>query len=219
MNHERKEVFSHPCLALITDRRRAPQGLVEAAAQAVAAGVDLVQLRERDLPPEALLGLARALRALTRGRALLIINSAVEVALAVDADGVHLPENGPPIDEVRARIGSRLLGCSAHSAAAASRAAAAGADYLQVGPIYPTATHPERPPAGLELLRAVRQAVDVPVLAVGGITPGNAAATLEAGADGLAVIGAVLGSADPASAVEQFRAALQSHRPGRKGKP
>jgi thiamine-phosphate pyrophosphorylase len=200
-----------PCLALITDRRRSALPLVEAVAAAIAAAVDLVQLREGDLAPGELLALALELRTLTARRALFVVNADVALALAVGADGVHLPERGTALAEVRARGGARLLiGRSVHSVAAARHAAAEGADYLQVGAIFPTASHPGHPAAGPDLVRSVRAAVNLPLLAVGGITHENAAQVLVAGADGVAVIGAILGRAAPEAATQRLRLALHT---------
>lgn len=202
-------MLPRPCLVLITDRGRSRLPLLEAIAQAVGAGVDVVQLRAGDLAPDELLALAREIRALTAGRALFVVHSDVTVALAVAADGVHLSERGPPVAEVRARGGERLLvGRSVHSVAAARQAEAEGVDYIQVGAVFATASHPGRAPAGLGLVREVRAAVKLPLTAVGGITHENAGQVLAAGADGVAVIGALLGSDDPAGAVRRLRDAL-----------
>jgi len=211
-----------PCLALITDRRRSALPLLAAVAAAVDAGVDVVQLREPDLSREELLALARRLWAITAGRAVFVINSEVEVALVVGADGVHLTERGAAIASVRARSGGRLLvGRSVHSVEAARQAADEGADYVQIGAVFATASHPHRPPAGVALVRAVRAAVTVPpsvrrtsLLAVGGITPENAGEVLAAGADGVAVIGAILGSEQPGAMVRRFREVLAAHAAG-----
>lgn len=208
-------ILPHPCLVLITDRRRSRLPLLDAVAEAVAAGVDAVQLRELDLPRDELLALAHSLRRVTTGRSLLLVNGDLALALAADADGVHLPEAGPAVAEVRARGGERLLiGRSVHSVAAAERAAEEGAEYVQVGAVFATASHPGREPSGLDLVRDVRSAVAplsvrrTPLLAVGGITPENAAEVLAAGADGLAVIGAILGSERPGAVVRRFREVL-----------
>jgi thiamine-phosphate pyrophosphorylase len=208
----------NPCLVLITDRRRSALPLLDAVAAGVEAGVDAVQLREPDLPRADLLELARALRAITAGRALLLINGDLELALAVGADGVHLSERAPAVGGLRAQAGQRLVvGRSVHSVAAARRAVEEGVDYVQVGAVYATASHPGRAPVGLALVREARAAISMspgvrraPLLAIGGITPENAGEVLAAGADGLAVIGAILGSERPGAVVRRFCDVLAS---------
>ena len=200
-------------IALIIDHKRSALPLGEAVEQALTVGIELVQLRERDLTPRELLALAWELRRLTLARALFVINGDVELALAVAADGVHLPERGGSVAEARARMGRGcLVGRSVHSADAARAAQAEDADYVQVGNIFATQSHPDHAPAGLDLVREVRTAVmlpsgvrGTPLLAVGGITPRNARAVIEAGADGVAVIGAIMGSREPGRATRELR--------------
>lgn len=205
----RASLARRSCLALITDRKRSALPLGEAARQALRVGAELVQLRERDLPPRELLALAAELRRLTLGRTLFMVNADVELALAVAADGVHLPERGASVAEVRSRLwrGS-LVGRSVHSVDAARAAEAEGADYVKVGNIFATDSHPDRAPAGLNLVREVRAAVTLPLIVVGGITPENAREVIAAGADGVAVIGAILGSREPGRATWELRKAL-----------
>ncbi|HEY8491726.1 MAG TPA: thiamine phosphate synthase [Dehalococcoidia bacterium] len=198
-----------PCLALVTDRTLAPD-LPAAVERAVRGGVDLVQLRERDLPAGDLLRLARELRAITRGRALLVVNDRLDVALAAGADGVHLPEAGLPVPAARRLAPDGfLVGRSVHDAEGAARAAREGADYLVVGTVFPSRSHPGGGAAGPGLLGRVRAAAGpLPLLGIGGIDAGNAAAVLAAGADGVAVVSAVLAAADPEAAARALRAAL-----------
>jgi thiamine-phosphate pyrophosphorylase len=196
-------------LALIIDHQRSALPLGEAIEQALTVGIELVQLRERDLPPEELLRIAADLRTRTLARAPFVINGDVDLALAVAADGVHLPERGMSVAAARARLGRGcLVGRSVHSVDAARAAATEGADYVQVGAIFATPSHPDRAPVGLDLVREVRAAVTLPVLAVGGITPENARGVIEAGADGVAVIGAIMGSREPGRATWELRKAL-----------
>ena len=128
-----------PCLALVTDRRLCPPGsLADRVERAIAGGVDLVQLREKDLPAGELMALARELRRVTRGRALLLVNDRVDVALACEADGVQLGEAGVPANVARKLMGPELLiGRSVHGEAGARQAEADGADFLVVGTIFP----------------------------------------------------------------------------------
>lgn len=194
---------------LVTDRRLAggEDALVDAVAEAVEGGVNVVQLREKDLSPAQLLALARKLRKVTAGRALLVVNGPVEVALAADADGIHLPEEaqGPGSEQRRF-----VCGRSIHSLEAAARAAAEGTDYVVAGPVYATASHPGRPPAGPGFMRKVVSATPVPVIGIGGITATNATEVMGAGASGVAVISAILGSAAPGSAARRLWQVVES---------
>ena len=183
------------------------EGLVAAVEAAVSGGADAVQLREKDMPPEELLALARRLRAVTQGRALLVVNGPLEVAVAIGADGVHLPEGAPL--PLRPRAGL-LVGCSVHSAEGARRAQAGGADYLVAGPVYETRSHPGVAPVGLALVEEIVGVVRVPVLAIGGVTAGRVEEVVRAGASGVAVISAVLAQPDLRAAAEALRRALDA---------
>ncbi len=205
-----------PCLALVTDRRLCrATSLEDAVAQAVEGGADLVQLREKDpdgrgLPAGELLTLAESLRSVTQGRALLLVNDRLDVALACGADGVHLPERGLPVAVARRLAGDRfVIGRSVHSVAEAQRAEAEGADYVQVGPIFATRSHPEASPAGVGLIADVAKAVGCPILAVGGITADNVGKAIEAGASGAAVISAILDSASPGESARSLALAVE----------
>ena len=196
---------------LVTDRRLAggEDALVDAVAEAVEGGVNAVQLREKDLPEAELLPLARRLREVTAGRALLMVNGPLEVALEAEADGVHLPEHAPaqgggPEPHV-------IVGRSVHSVDAAVRAEQEGAGYLVVGPVFETASHPEAQAGGLEIIRKVVSATRVPVLGIGGITSKNAADVMRAGASGVAVISAILGAEFPGVAARELRDAVDGY--------
>jgi thiamine-phosphate pyrophosphorylase len=161
-----------------------------------------VQLRERDLTTRALLDLAQRLRELTRQcGAALLINDRIDVALACEADGVHLPARSFSIADARALLGrTRLIGVSAHRAAEVAAASAAGADFAVLGPIYDT---PSKRAYGAPLGPAVlteARAAGMPLFAIGGIDRDRLAAVRAQGADGVAVIRAVLAAADPADA-------------------
>jgi thiamine-phosphate pyrophosphorylase len=196
---------------LVTDRRLAggEDALVDAVAEAVEGGVNAVQLREKDLPEAELLPLARRLREVTAGRALLLVNGPLEVALEAEADGVHLPEHAPaqgggPEPHV-------IVGRSVHSVDAAVWAEKEGAGYLVVGPVFETASHPEAQAGGLEIIRKVVSATRVPVLGIGGITSKNAADVMRAGASGVAVISAILGAEFPGVAARELRDAVDGY--------
>jgi thiamine-phosphate pyrophosphorylase len=199
-----------PCLTLITDRRLCQRlSLAEAVARAVGGGVNVVQLREKDLAAAQLAPLADRLRAITRDKALLIVNSRLDVALLCAADGVHLPDRGPSLVATRRLAGDGfIIGRSVHSVEEAVKAQEEGADYVQVGAIFPTPSHPGLPPAGPALLESVAARVTIPIVAVGGITPANVGQVMRAGASGAAVISAVLDSPSPATAARRLAEAM-----------
>lgn len=201
-----------PCLMLITDRSRLRgRTLEEVASQAVEGGAHAVQIREKDLSTAELYELAATLHAVLRGRALLVVNDRIDVALAVGADGVHLPERSLPGKLARdVASAACIIGRSVHSVEAAVTAEEEGADYVQVGTIFETASKPGRPAAGLTLMREIRDAVSIPIIAVGGIDAGNAAAVIAAGADGIAVIGAIMDADDPRQAARDLRGEIDA---------
>lgn len=197
-----------PLLMLVTDRRRSRLPLVEAVARAVAGGVDLVQVREKDLPAADLFGLVKTLREVVGSRAKLLVNDRADVALGAGADGVHLPENGLPTAVARQVVGpDRILGRSAHDPVGLEWA---GLDYLLVGTVFPSPTHPGLPAAGVGRVGEFAARSPVPVLGIGGITADNCAEVIGAGAAGVAVISAILDSDDPAGAARRLKEALRA---------
>jgi thiamine-phosphate pyrophosphorylase len=204
-----------PRLYLITDRRRVPDGDLSAALEApLAAGVRLVQLREKDLTTRALCELARAVRAVTdRAGAALLINDRADVALAVGAAGVHLTSADPPVAEARALLGpDALIGVSTHTLDEARAAADGGASFVTFGPVFDTPSKRGMgAPVGLAALAEAVAQVRVPVFALGGIGPARAAKVAATGCHGIAAISAVLGAADPAAAVRALAGALEEH--------
>ena len=133
-----------------------------------------------------------------RSGGVFIVNDHADIAKAVDADGVHLGQDDLPVEYGRKVLGEgKLIGISTHSVEQAREAEAAGADYIGFGPLFPTTTKDAGSYQGAEKLRLLRNAVTLPVLAIGGITPDNLAEVMQAGADGVAVISAVLSAPDP----------------------
>ena len=207
-----------PCVALVTDRRvsGSVDALLAAVEAAVAGGVSLVQMREKDLPDAEQLVLARRLRELTAGRALLFVNDSVSIALAAGADGVQLAERSRTVASARDATaldalgrGRLLVGRSVHDLAGATEAAEQGADLLVVGAVFETATHPGQPAMGTGLVEQIASAVSVPVLGIGGITAANAADVIVAGAAGVAVVTGVLAAGDPQDAARAICDAVQ----------
>ena len=201
----------NPALCLVTDRRVCPlDELPGRVAASVAGGVDIVQLRDKEEAGGALLEIAIALREVTRGSALVLVNERADVAAACGADGVQLGEAAMPTASVRTILpqGS-TIGRSVHSVEGATQAEASGADFLLVGAMFATRSHPGEEPSGPDLLARIRTAGGgIPLLAIGGITADNVAQVMRAGADGAAVITAILASPDPERAASQIKSAM-----------
>lgn len=196
-------------LYLITDRKQVAKGhtLYTAVEAALQGGVKAVQLREKDLSPDALLPLAKELRVLTmRYGALLFINDNIDIALAVKADGVHLGGHSETTEVIRAKVGRKMLiGVSTHSKEEIEIAAKQGADFVTFGPVYATPSKAKYgDPQGLEKLAAACRDSSIPVFALGGITPERATEVQQAGAKGIALISAIMACPAPREAAEAF---------------
>lgn len=195
-------------LYAITDGRLTGQSLFAAARAALAGGVRLLQYRDKSLDPARRFQEAGQLRELCRDYdCLLLINDDIELARRIDADGVHLGQKDSPIAHARARLGpDKLIGISCNNRLDwADTAQQQGADYVAFGRFFPSVTKPEALQADLSLLEQARQQLDVPIAAIGGITPDNAADLCHAGADMLAVIHGIFGQDDIETAVRQLR--------------
>jgi thiamine-phosphate pyrophosphorylase len=193
-------------LYLIADTTGARQALPYAVDAAVRAGVRLVQLRAKELPDSEYLALARAVRAITAAHgARLLINTRLHVATAIGADGVHLPRDAS-IRDARHALGPKaLIGVSAHSAAELHRAEAEGADFVTLSPIFPTISKPWAVDLlGLDGFAALVATTTLPVFALGGVQPDNAASCLGAGACGVAVVSAIMAAPHVRAATINF---------------
>lgn len=199
-------------LYLITDRKQTKMPLPEAVRLALIGGVRAIQLREKDLPIRELLALSQELRALTKEfGAKLFINDHVDVAVAVDADGVHLGHQSMPTEAVRSIVGKKMLiGVSTHNPEEAQRAEKAGADFVTFGPIYETPSKVQLgAPVGLKALRNVKKAIDIPIFALGGIRGRNIGHVLWAGAYGVAMISTIFGAEDIKKASKNISEMIQ----------
>lgn len=204
-----KSMLQKPILCVIIEKneRFTPLDIARAALES---GVSMVQLRMKNAPAKDVYELALAIKALTKGKALLIVNDRLDIALAAEADGVHLGKEDLPLDAARKMAPPGfLVGASASSLEEANKAQSLGADYLGVGPVFATKNKPTKPPIGLEGLNRVCRSVSIPVLAIGGITPSNAQEALQAQASGVAVISAVYEALEPFKAVQDLLAALK----------
>jgi thiamine-phosphate pyrophosphorylase len=184
---------------LITDRKQVNMPLVAAVRQALEGGILSLQLREKDLSVRDLLALSQEMRTLTNEfGARLFINDRVDVAVAVNADGVHLGHESMPVEAVRRVVGNNMLiGVSTHNLAEAKAAEAGGADFITFGPIFETPSKTELGnPVGVEMLKKLKCDINIPIYALGGIKSGNIMQVLSAGASGVAMISAVLAAED-----------------------
>jgi thiamine-phosphate pyrophosphorylase len=204
-------------VCVITDstlsRGRSHEEVVRAA---LAGGADHVQLRDKTLSSRRLYELGLLLRKLTLAHgALFFVNDRPDIAAAVEADGVHLGAEDLPVDAARRLFGRRLLvGASARTVDEAIAAAAAGADYLGLGPVFEArGSKPDAvPPGGVELVRAVRAVCRIPILAIGGIHAANVEPVIRAGASGVAVISAIVAAEHVSGAAERLRDAVLQAR-------
>ena len=185
------------------------------AERAVAGGADVIQLRDKRLEGRKLLEHARAIRKLTRKAGkLFMVNDRLDIALASGADGVHLGQEDMPLADARPLCPKGfLIGVTVHDVEEAVRAGKEGADYVGLSPIFTTGSKRDAGNAcGLGMLKAVKRAVSIPVVAIGGIGPGNARSVLDAGADGLAVISAVVSQPDVKAATRKLKAIMEACR-------
>ena len=201
-------------LYVLTDIRVAHgRSLVHVVRAALEGGATAIQLRDKTSSTLAQVELGQELRALTReAGALLIVNDRVDVAFAVDADGVHLGQDDLPASAARAILGrGKIIGGSAGNLEELGRSLAAGVDYLGVGPMYPTGTKVNAGAAiGPTGLAEIRRATSLPIVGVGGIDATNLGPVLAAGADGIALISAVIGADDVRAAAQRVRRAIDA---------
>jgi thiamine-phosphate pyrophosphorylase len=179
-------------ICFITDRKYSDLPLYDMINLVLRAGVKCIQYREKDLPRREIYGNAVKCRELTRlFDATLIINDHADIALAVDADGVHLGQDDLPLKEARKIMGSRIIGISTHNLDQAKEAELGGADYIGFGPVFHTATKAAGTPKGIDNVRIVKENVSIPVVAIGGISLDNIISVVEAGADSVALATAI----------------------------
>lgn len=184
---------------------------LEAIAQAIAGGATFVQLRDKTRSDEDFMELAKKALAVSRAAGVpFIVNDRVNVALEIGADGLHIGQSDAALKEARKLLGPEsIIGVSVETVDEALGAMAGGADYLGVGPIYPTGSKADAgAPIGLEGLAAIRAAVDLPLVAIGGISKDRATEVVRAGADGIAVISAITEADNMKAAAEDLRAII-----------
>jgi len=212
----RQDKIKHlPGLYVIIDMQALKgRSYIEVASQAIRGGARAIQLRDKLSSKKELLPIAQQLRNLcAEHNVLFIVNDYLDLALATDADGLHLGQDDLPIKQARKLLPiDKLLGSSTTTVDQATIAQSEGADYIAVGSIYPTTSKETARVVGLDRLRQVREAVTLPLVAIGGITRDNAAEVIAAGATSVAVISAVLHADDPEEAARQIVDRLEAQR-------
>ena len=204
-----------PTIYVVLDRTAARgRDLDDLLAAVIDGGCRMVQLREKEWPSGRVLPIARRLRdRCRRAGVTFIVNDRVDLALAVDADGVHLGQEDLPARVARPLLRTGMcLGISTHGVEQAQAASVDGADYVAVGSMFPTATKPDFELVGPALIRKLRPHIRVPLVGIGGITHDNAAEVVQAGADGVAVISAVCAAPDPAGTTRRFLEVIRRAR-------
>lgn len=204
-------------LYVVTDRR-ASNGLAESdvAKMAYAGGADVVQLRMKDSRGKEFLEQARMIKLYSEDYSkFFIVNDRVDIAILSDADGVHLGQSDISVEDARCLLGDeKLIGVTVHNVAEATQAELDGADYVSVGSIFTTTTKEDAQQSlGLDAVFTVKNAVDIPVIAIGGINRGNIQDVIRAGADGVAVVSAVVSQKDISSAAHELRDLILKVRP------
>jgi thiamine-phosphate pyrophosphorylase len=194
--------------------------VVEAA---IRGGVRMVQYRDKDASTRAMVAMAAELAAVCRQMgACFLVNDRLDVALAVNADGVHVGQDDMPVAMARRLLGpEKLLGVSVHNEAEIRQAERDGADHVSLSPVFSTSTKPDhQPPLGVAGVRTLSRLASVPVIAIGGIHEGNAAEVVRAGARGICVVSAIIAAPDPEAAARRLRrtVAVVQH-PGCEGEP
>jgi thiamine-phosphate pyrophosphorylase len=190
----------------ITDSKLSRAGNFNDVSMAVACGVSVVQYRNKNAKTREMYEEAVRLREICRDT-LFLINDRVDIALAVNADGVHLGQSDMPCEAARKLLGGeKIIGITVHNLAEAVQAEGIGADYLGVSPIFQTATKPDAgKPAGISLIEEIRANVDIPLIAIGGIDHSNAIDVIRAGADGLCAISSVVAKEDVNAEIKKFQ--------------
>ncbi len=201
-------------LYLVTDRGLSMERTTaEVVAAAIKGGVTCVQLREKECSTREFIDEALALKSILQEHHIpLLINDRIDVALAVDADGVHLGQSDMRISDARRILKPHMIvGISAESVQDAILAEAEGADYIGISPVFATGTKVDTAaPLGLEGVRQIREAVNIPLVGIGGINAANGADVISYGADGIAVVSAIVSAENPEQAARELRRAAFS---------
>ena len=206
----KKDFLHRVRLYVLISNSIATKSVKEASRLVIDGGADAIQLREKTISDSEFISLAGEVRDITTKRgSLLIINDRVHIAREINADGVHLGQHDMCALEARNIIGKeKIIGVSTHSITQAKQAQKDGADYIAIGPIYPTSTKGHEPSVGIEIIHEISEAVSIPIIAIGAITLENLDEVLKAGASRIAVCSAIIGSKDIYSSTRQFKEKL-----------
>ncbi len=207
----RKKLLKKPGIYLIADRDTLNgKDIASVVSKSLDAGADIVQLRDKTATNEEFLEAAKKIKSLAKDRgALFIIDDRVDMALALDSDGIHLGQDDTPVETARRILGKKkIIGLSTHSASQIDEATKKDVDYISVGPVYSTPTKPDYAPVGLDLIRTASRKLKIPFVAIGGIDESNIKEVTAAGAKRIAVVRAVLSSNDPLEATKTLRMLL-----------
>jgi len=206
----RNDFLNRIKLYILISSSIAAKPIIETTRLVIDGGADAIQLREKTISDSEFITLASEVRDITTNSdTLLIINDRVHVAREVNADGVHLGQQDMSILEARDIIGNqKIIGVSTHSVVQAKQAQKDGADYIAIGPIYPTKTKDYEPSVGIKIIREILGTVNIPFIAIGAITLENIDDVLKAGASRIAVCSAIIGSKDIYSSTRQFKEKL-----------
>jgi thiamine-phosphate pyrophosphorylase len=202
-------------LYLVTDRDIAKRPLEKIVQEAVAGGVTCVQLREKYIDTRKFIEEAITIKKILEGLNVpLIINDRIDIALAVNAEGVHLGQSDMPLEMARNICGDEMIiGISAESVEDAAAAERNGANYVAVSPVFSTPTKTNTAiPLGLDGIRKIKNAVKIPVIGIGGINHSNAGLVIQNGADGVAVVSAIMGASDAEEAARGLRKILLKYK-------
>ncbi|MGQ9619190.1 MAG: thiamine phosphate synthase [Candidatus Aminicenantia bacterium] len=200
-------------LYLVTDRKLCRIPFFEMIKEAVRGGITALQLREKEISTRDFIEEALKVKELIKGeRILFIINDRVDIALAVDADGVHLGNEDMPVDMARKILGKKfIIGASAHSVEEAIEKERMGVNYIAVSPVFSTPTKPDAgPPLGLEGIKEMRKFVRVPLIGIGGINKENIEEVIKSGADGVAVVSAIVSAENPYESARELRELIKN---------
>ncbi|GIM45051.1 thiamine phosphate synthase [Collibacillus ludicampi] len=209
MNMDRQQLGKALQLYVVTDERPNGDELLPIIRSAIEGGATAIQLRRKQELGRRFVELGMAVRKLTREYGVLFfVNDRVDVALLVDADGVHVGQDDISCRDARRILGDRLIGVSADTVEEAIAAERDGADYLGVGAVFPTRSKADAGYTGLDGLRDIVKAVHIPVVAIGGIQASNVAETMRTGAAGVAVVSAVMSAANPKEAAAGLKARM-----------
>ncbi|MHB8280062.1 MAG: thiamine phosphate synthase [Candidatus Humimicrobiaceae bacterium] len=204
----KQELLNIVDLYFITDSRLTRRGIIEDIKSAINAGVKAIQYREKEKSTREMLKEADKIKNICKkNNVLFIVNDGIDIALATDADGVHLGNNDMPYEIARELLGkNKIIGLTVHNMKEAKRAEKLGADYIGVSPIFKTRTKPDAGiPKGLELIKEVKNNTTIPFVAIGGINENNIKSVLTAGAKSIAIISAIVTKSDVERECKKFR--------------